>query len=304
MRILITGGEGQLGRALAAVLADAHEVHAPGREALDVRDYSAVCRAVDRVRPEVVVHCAALTDTARCEREPALAERINADGPATVARACAGRNAPAGGCIRVIAIGTNEVFDGAKTTQYDEDDVAAPLNAYGRSKLEGERRALAAGGCVSVVRTSWLYGDSDRSFVAKVLAAARAGRPLRFVTDEVASPTSCDDLARALAALAAQPRADRIYHLVNEGAASRYEWAREILRLAGMDAELVRPVTTVELRESGYDGPAKPPYSALANNRGRALGITLRPWREALVAHFDARPELRGEAPRTMPAHG
>jgi dTDP-4-dehydrorhamnose reductase len=138
-----------------------------------------------------------------------------------------------------------------------------------------------------IVRTAWLYGESADNFVAKVLAAARAGKPLRFVTDEIATPTYANDLADAIRELIEHPDTPPgIYHLTNEGEASRYEWAREIARLAGLDESRVEPVTTAELRSGGYDGPRKPPYSVLANTRARALGITLRPWREALAAYF------------------
>ncbi len=119
-----------------------------------------------------------------------------------------------------------------------------------------------------------------------MLAAAQAGRQLSFVNDETASPTSTEDLAEAIRALIEKDAPPGVYHLANDGAASRYDWAREIFRLAGVDAE-VDAVTTAELRERGYAGPRKPAYSVLANTRAAALGITLRPWREALAAYME-----------------
>lgn len=284
MRILITGGEGQLARALAAAgraRPGADDVTLAHRE-LDVTDAARVRRAVADAAPAVVVHCAAMTDTARCEREPDAADAVNAHGTENVARACAAAGA------RLVAISTDEVFDGEKGTPYAEDDEPAALNAYGRSKLRGERLARAAHADTLVVRTSWVYGGGASDFAAKVLTAAHAGRPLRFVTDEAASPTSAADLAEALRALIVRAAAPGVYHLTNEGEASRYAWACEILRLAGMGGVPVAPVTTDQLRATGYDGPRKPPYSALANTRARALGITLRPWRDALRAWMTA----------------
>jgi dTDP-4-dehydrorhamnose reductase len=128
-----------------------------------------------------------------------------------------------------------------------------------------------------------VFGHSERNFIAKVLGAASEGAPLRFVTDEIAAPTSAADLAAAVRAVLEREAPPGIYHLANEGQASRHEWASAIVEAAGLNAT-VEPITTAQLRAGGYDGPKKPPFSVLANNRARALGITLRPWREALGA--------------------
>ncbi len=279
MRILITGGGGQLGRGLVRAL-DGHAVTALSHGELDVADAASVAAAFGRERPEAVVHCAALTDTTRCEAEPDLSRAINAIGTENVARACASASA------RLVAVSTNEVFDGERSSPYNEQDATGPRNVYAASKLEGEQLAAAANPATLIGRTSWLYGDGGNNFIEKVLAAARAGRPLSFVTDEVASPTSTADLAEAIRALIEKDAPPGVYHLVNEGAASRYDWACEILRLGGIDAN-VDAVTTAELRARGYAGPRKPAYSVLANTRAAALGITLRPWREALAAYME-----------------
>lgn len=279
MRILITGGKGQLGRSLARALA-AHAVAAPGHGELDVADEASVRAAFERARPDIIIHAAALTDTNRCEREPDAADAVNARGAERIARACAAAGA------RMIAISTNEVYDGAKRTPYTEDDATGPLNAYARSKLRGEELAHGVHDDVLVVRTSWLYGAGYVNFAEKVLAAS--GRQLSFVADEISTPTYTDDLAAAIAALIEKRAPAGVYHLVNDGEASRWEWATEVLRLAGRDVP-VRRVTTAELRANGYSGPEKPPYSVLANTRAAALGVTLRPWREALADYMRQR---------------
>jgi dTDP-4-dehydrorhamnose reductase len=280
MRILITGGHGQLGRSLMRALS-AHDIAALSHAELDVADARTVDAAFERHRPEAVVHSAALTDTMRCEREPGAARAINAIGSENVARACARNGA------RLVAVSTNEVFDGEKRTPYTEDDAPRAVNAYGASKLDGERLAGAVCPGTLVARTSWLYGDGGNNFIEKVRAAAAAGRKLSFVTDEIAAPTSTEDLAQAIRQLLEQDAPAGVYHLVNEGEASRYDWARAILRLSSMADVPVEAVTTAELRAGGYTGPRKPAYSVLANTRARRLGITLRPWQEALAAYFE-----------------
>jgi dTDP-4-dehydrorhamnose reductase len=256
-----------------------HNVIAFSHATLDITDGPSVDAAIVGHAPDVVIHCAALTDTTRCEREPERAMAVNAQGADKVARACARAGA------RLIAVSTNEVFDGDATTAYAEDAPTHAINAYGASKLEGERLAAAACEDTLIVRASWVYGEGGNNFVEKVLAAAREGKALSFVTDEISTPTCAYDLANAIVALIEKRAPAGVYHLVNDGEASRYEWAVEALRLAGMGSIAVGAVTTDELRAGGYDGPRKPPYSVLANVRAKKLGVALRPWREALAAY-------------------
>jgi dTDP-4-dehydrorhamnose reductase len=273
MRVLITGGKGQLGRALQAAFAG-HEVSAPGHGELDVTGAAAVRRALEDFHPGVVVHAAAWTDTAGCERDPERALLVNGAAPGIVAEACDTIGAA------IVYISSNEVFDGAKREPYAEDDEPGAINAYGRSKLEGERRVRAAAERHCIVRTSWLYGPGRVSFPEKMLQAAREQGRLKLVTDEIASPTWTVDLAGAIARLAEEP-AYGVYHFTNEGWCSRREWAEEVLRLAGLEV----PTEAATLAEFG--GPyRKPVFTALANNNGARLGIRLRPWQRALAQHF------------------
>ncbi len=280
MRILVTGGGGQLGRSLLRALAT-HHVVAPARAQLDVTEPRTIASAFADHRPDIVVHAAAMTDTARCEREPPAARAVNGLGAEHVARACQHAGS------RLIAISTNEVFDGAKVSPYTEEDPTGPLNAYGVSKLDGEWLAAAACADTLLVRTSWLYGDGGNNFVEKVRSAASSGRHLRFVTDEIATPTSTEDLAAAIRGLIESAARSGVYHLGNSGEASRYDWAMAILRLSGLEGTAVERVTTAQLRAGGYAGPLKPPYSVLANVRAQALGVTLRSWEDALAAYFE-----------------
>ncbi len=276
MRILISGGNGQLGRALVRALAG-DDVVALGHGELDITDAGAVKRALAEARPEVLIHTAAWTDTAGCERDPERALLVNGRGAGIVAEAC--REAGAA----MVYVSSNEVFDGEKGAPYDEDDATNAVNAYAASKLEGERQVTAALEAHYIVRTSWLYGPGRVSFPEKILQAARRDGKLRAVTDEIASPTWTVDLAEAIGKLIRQP-AYGVYHFSNGGWCSRLEWTLEILRLAGMSAVPVEPATMAE-----FDLPyRKPAFTAIANNNGARLGIMLRPWQEALADHFRA----------------
>lgn len=288
MRIFITGGEGQLGRALLGRIA-AGEAIAPSERDLDITDRNATVAAIAAAAPGVVIHGAALTDTARCERDPKAAHAVNALGAANVAAGAARADA------RLIVISTNEVFAGDEATPYDEDDAPHPLNEYAISKLEGERRARSACPDTLVVRTAWLYGEGD-NFIEKVLRLADGEGAMRFVTDEIATPTFAGDLAEAILALIGANAPAGVYHLTNSGEASRYDWAHAILRLAGRDSSRIERVTTDELRRDGYDGPRKPPYSVLANTRAAALGVVMRPWRDALTGYITARARTAADA--------
>ena len=273
MRILITGGNGQLGRALQTAFA-ADAVEALGHSDLDITSREQVSRTLLRLEPDCVIHAAAWTDTAGCERDPDLAMRVNGEGAAIVAEACRETGSP------LLYISSNEVFDGEKPTPYEEDDHPDPINAYGRSKLEGERRVQAALDRSCIVRTSWLYGPGRQSFPEKILGPARKGSPLKLVTDEIASPTFTVDLAQAVAGLVHE-RASGLFHLTNAGACSRRDWAEEVLRLVGISIQ-IESVTQNE-----YGGPyRKPVNSVLANINAARLGITLRPWQEALAEHM------------------
>jgi len=256
------------------VLAE-EDVQAPGHTDLDVTDRDRVRQAVESFRPDVVIHAAAWTDTTGCEGDPARATLVNGEAAGIVAEAC--RNAGAA----MVYVSSNEVFDGEKGHPYIEDDAPNPINAYGRSKLEGEERVRVALGEHCIVRTSWLYGPGRQSFPEKILAAARERGSLRVVTDEVASPTWTVDLAHGIAGLV-RVRATGVFHLTNEGSCSRKEWAEDVLRLADLKDVPVAPA-----RQEEFGSPyRKPPFTVLANVHAARLGVSLRPWREALADHL------------------
>ncbi len=273
MRVLVTGAGGQLARDVCAVLAaDAHEVAAFDHASLAVEDPVSVDAVMDAVRPDAVIHAAALTNVDRCEEEPDLAEAVNAAGTGHVADAATRVGA------HLVYVSTDYVFDGRATRPYRETDRTNPLSVYGRTKLAGER---ACGERATIVRTSWVAGEGAPNFVATVLALAGASGPLRFVDDQRASPTYTADLAVALAALA-RDRRPGCFHVTNSGDASRYELAREVLAIAGADPDRVEPISTGQL-----DPPrpaVRPAYSVLDNGAFESAGYPGLPdWRDGLA---------------------
>ncbi len=228
-------------------------------------------------RPELVVHAAAYTDVDGCERDPELAFRVNAVGTQHVALAALRAGAA------MLHISTNEVFDGSRRDLYREWDCPNPMSIYARSKAAGEQivRDLLAGRFY-IVRIAWLFGPGGANFVTKILAAAEGSRELRVAADEFGNPTYAPDLAAAVLKLVATGHFG-VYHLTNAGFCSRFDFAREIMRLVGRPGIEVSPILSAD-----WPRPSRPPLHAiLANTNGAALGLVLRPWQQALAAYVE-----------------
>ncbi|HWU37045.1 MAG TPA: dTDP-4-dehydrorhamnose reductase, partial [Candidatus Acidoferrum sp.] len=226
MRILVTGAKGQLGVELLQTLKLAHEVIGLDLPELDITRSTATDQVAD-LRPNWVIHAAAATDVDGCERDSAWAQAVNGDGTGRVADGC--RRAGAG----MIYISTDFVFDGRKRSPYTEEDQPAPLSVYGRSKLAGEEAARVLAPRWAIVRSAWMFGVSGKNFVKGIVNKAVAGERLRFVNDQVGSPTYARDLAQALAELVTR-QLTGVFHVTNSGSCSRYEFARAILKQAGL----------------------------------------------------------------------
>ena len=285
MRWVVTGSQGQLGRALVARLEDAGEaVVALGHGALDIGDPEAVKRFFDAqaATPDVVANAAAFTHVDRCESQSDEARRVNAVAPGLLAEACRGSGS------RFIHVSTDYVFPGDAARPYREDDPVAPRSAYGRTKLEGEERVRAADPDALVVRTSWVFGHG-RNFLGAILDQARLRRrgeaegPLRVVDDQRGRPTYAVDLAEALTRLVGR-EARGLYHVANREEASWWDLARACLDASGYEDIDIDRIATDSL-----DLPApRPAWSVLDCSRAEALGVGLRPWREALAAYLGA----------------
>ena len=278
MRILLTGRTGQVGSALAPLLAPLGTVAAPPRGEADLARPETLRAAVRAAQPDVIVNAAAYTAVDRAEADRAPCFAVNAEGVEVLAAQARARGA------LLVHFSTDYVFDGEKPSPYVESDATAPLNVYGESKLAGER-AVAASGCRHLVfRTSWVYGPGGRNFVRAILDAARRGGELRVVDDQRGAPTSSLQIAKAVARVLARPRAGEeasgLFHLSAAGETTWHGFAAEILEAARAPASL-RAVTTAE-----YGARARRPRNSLLDNarfRG-AFGFALEDWREAYRA--------------------
>jgi dTDP-4-dehydrorhamnose reductase len=279
MRIFITGDKGQLGRALRDALAD-HTLAGCDLPELSITDRAAIDAAIADFAPDAVVHAAAWTDVDGCARDADKAYLINAIGTQNVALACAACGAA------MVYVSTNEVFDGTTTEPYREWDALNPFNPYARSKAAGEwftRHLLTR---FYIARTAWVYARGGRNFStpSRIIQVADERGALKVVSDEVGNPTCAPDLAVAVAALI-QTGAYGVYHLTNAGYTSRYDYVREVLRLAGREHIPVKPISLDD-----FPRASNPPrFAPLANTAAAALGITLRPWQEAVEEFLQAR---------------
>ena len=272
MRVLVTGGSGQVGSELAGHL-PGHEVVTPGRTELDLADRDSVEQMVARVAPDLVVNCAAYTAVDQAEAEPGQAMLVNAVGVRHLAVACRRIDA------HLVHVSTDYVFDGDKQAPYDEYDLPAPRSAYGRSKWAGELEVMRHAGSWTIARSAWVFGRVGRSFVETIVRRARAGEPLRVVDDQWGSPTFAPHLAGMLARLGVERR-QGVFHVVNAGSCSWFQLAADVLAVAGVEADL-QPMTTPELRR-----PApRPANSVLTSLVLPSLGGPPLPhYREALGA--------------------
>jgi len=292
MRVAVSGASGRLGRALVTALGDAPFTGPAGpiaweRAAFDLDAPEGIGVRLDVDRPEVVVHAAAWTDVDGCALQPELAMRRNGGATGVLAEACASRG------IDLLAVSTNEVFDGRRTDRrgYPSGDPPSPANPYGASKLEGELLATAAyarahRANLGIIRTAWLFGAPGRDFPSRVLEAAEraitAGEPLRAVADEWGSPTYFVDLADAVVELLAADAVAGIHHVVNGGIASRAEWARDVIARARVDVEVI------EVPLSTWQRPSTPPGWGVLAPTALPSGEPLRSWPDAMADYAPA----------------
>lgn len=238
MRILLTGGSGQVGRSVQSI-AKGHDVVAPSHAELPFEDADAAERLVAQERPDWIVHAGAMTDVDGCEREPAKAHLVNAIGSENLAKAAARHDS------RMALVSTDYVFDGAQG-RYKESDATNPLSAYGRSKLEGERLALAALPSTLVARTSVVFGPHRNNFVLWVRRSLRAGTPVKAIRDQWVTPTCADDVARQVLALV-EAGASGIWNTAGGERLSRLEMARRIAAHDGLDPSPIQAIAMTDL---------------------------------------------------------
>ncbi len=290
--LLVTGADGQLGRALRQRAADRGlSVVGVDVAEMPLDDRAAIQRGVAGARPRFVLHCGAITNVDGCEAEPLLAYRINGLATAWIAEAAAAAGAG------LAYVSTDFVFDGQLgPTPYPTDADVRPLSVYGASKRLGEEAVLAHGkDDFYVVRTSWVFGPGGNNFPRAILNRARSGQPLKVVTDQVGRPTMTLDLADALLDVAAMRPAGGVYHAANEGHCSWHRFAVDTLRLSGLEVE-VGEQTAADL-----DRPApRPSWSVLDTDKLAAVrGKRLPEYTDALARHLalDARSQQPLDGP-------
>ncbi len=282
MKIVITGGEGQLAADLVQSLAR-HDVVALGRDRLDITNPDAIESMCARERPDVIVNTAAFHQVDLCEDQPEQSFLVNAAAPQRLARACARYGAT------LVHFSTDYVFDGAKSSPYREADTINPLSVYGSSKAAGEMAIRGTTERHLIVRTTGVFGVAGVSsrhgnFVETMLRLAARGDSMFVVADQTLTPTYAGDLAECVRALL-EAEVKGTVHVTGGGQCSWYEFAADIVRLAGSST----PVTPVMQRDRPM--PARrPAYSVLAHDTLHRVGIAEpRHWREALHEYLTRR---------------
>ncbi|MBR0164578.1 MAG: dTDP-4-dehydrorhamnose reductase [Lachnospiraceae bacterium] len=282
--ILVTGANGQLGRAVKKAYAGQDvtliETEAPavagktGHRALDITDAGQVAAAVADAKADVIINCAAYTAVDKQEEDSDLSYLINAIGPRNLAMAAERHGA------QLIHVSTDYVFDGRASRPYTEWDPTSPQSVYGRSKLAGEQMVQMFCGRFAILRTAWLYGDGN-NFARTMLRLSGTHDTVSVVDDQTGTPTSADALSLAVRALAFTDNYG-IFHATCEGSCSWADFAEEVFRLAGKDTRVER-VSTAEYTKKNPQSAPRPMYSILDNMMLRLTGACTFPdWHEAL----------------------
>lgn len=278
--VLVIGKSGQLAQAIAHL--GASEVRCAGRDEADLRDRDALAATLERYSPRAVINAGAYTSVDGAQSEPDLCWQLNVDGPLALGELCAGREIP------LLHLSTDCVFDGRKSTPYTPGDVPAPLDVYGKTKLEGEVAVRAVAPKSLIVRVSWIFSQFGGNFVSTMLRLAETRETVSVVCDQLGCPTYAPALAKALLEMAGQASCADFsnwgtYHLAGSGETNRAAMAQQIFaesrRHGGPSAEVV-PIATAD-----YPTPARRPLNARLDmaDTERVFGVTLPDWREGLA---------------------
>ena len=294
-KMALVGSKGMLASAVRDCAGAGWDVYELDLPEFDTTDAGLVDAVLGRIKPDVIVNCAAYTNVDGCETEEALATRVNGDGPGNLARTAKALDAT------LVHISTDYVFSGLKTSPYTEEDMTDPQSGYGRSKLAGETAILESGlEKFFIIRTSWLYGPGGNNFVETILRLAKQREELSIVADQVGSPTFTPDLANAIFGLLDLTRHSSpvtrhclygIYHFSNNGQCSWYEFAQEIVTQAQQSGESVKVQRVLPIRTEDYPLPAtRPAYSVFSKEKyTRVTGAQVPDWRSSLSIYFKLR---------------
>lgn len=271
MRILITGSEGQLGKAFASKLDLGVNLKCLSKQEMDITNPDKIDQHIKSFQPDYVIHTAAYTEVDNSEKYPLLSLQVNTIGTLHLARSCKKYGA------KLVFFSSDYVFDGEKNTPYTESDLPNPINNYGLSKWLAEEFILQSIPESYIIRTSWLYGDGENNFVNMMKKNAYKKKALQVVNDQIGSPTYTSDLVEACIPLLQLPFG--IYHIRNSGNCSWYSFAQTIYEELGTDPNLITPVASNDYKTLA----TRPSYSVLGMDKLKATGTKLpRFWKEAL----------------------
>jgi dTDP-4-dehydrorhamnose reductase len=279
MQVLLFGGNGQVGQALQACVPFAERLVVVTRQDCDLTDADSVRRLLRRVRPDMIVNAAAYTAVDKAESDREICFTVNAVAPAVMAAEAAALGA------RMVHYSTDYVFDGSKTTPYEEDDPTGPRNVYGASKLAGEQGVAEAGGEFLILRTSWVYSNHGANFLKTMLRLGTERPELRIVADQHGAPTSADAIAEATVRILKNAATGHwlsgVCHMTAAGATTWYGFAKAIFARAGEPTPSLVPIGTAD-----YPTPAvRPMNSMLLNDKfASAFGFRLPNWEQQLDA--------------------
>jgi dTDP-4-dehydrorhamnose reductase len=280
VNVLITGAAGLVGRHLSTRLAREHEVLALKHSDLDIADRDAVRRCVAGSRPAVIFNCAVI-QVDEAEQNPAKARAVNAEGPRCLAEAASKAGA------EIVQFSTQYAFDGEPVGRdlYTINDEPRPVNVYGKTKVAGEKAVRDACARSYIVRTSWVYGSGKNSFLCTVHNDLRSGKRVRTIDDIWSSTTYVEDLIDRVLLMLSKRRYG-IYHVVNEGVCTYYEFALEAGRLIGLTPEQINTLLEVTHERDMKRIAARPRYTPLRCLLSEEIGLPpMRDWREALAAY-------------------
>jgi dTDP-4-dehydrorhamnose reductase len=280
MKYLITGAKGQLAREFIRKL-EGKNVYYFDREKLDISDERNLREAIDYVKPDIFINCAAYNNVDLAESEKEKSFSINSSALKNIALFSYKYK------TKIIHFSTDYVFDGNRTELYRESDIPNPINTYGRSKLEGEKNLKSNYENYIIFRVSWVYGEGKQNFIYKLMNWAKNYKKLRISTDEVSVPNSTSFIVN-IVLKAIDNDLKGLWHLASFGYVSRYEWAKKVFEILKIDIEMEKA------KQNDFNLPAKrPPFSAISNDNIRnVLGVDIKRWDEYLYDFLKSRKEI------------
>ncbi len=270
--ILVVGAKGLLGGDIIKFYSENLSVRGIGRETMDITRRQNVFETIETLSPKIVINCAGLTNVETCEKNSELAFKVNCDGAENLASACKKIGA------KLIHISTDYVFDGEKSAPYTEDDQPNPISVYSESKLAGEEKVRNNLDDHLIIRTAWIYGFHAKSFTRMVLTRAKEQEVVSVINDQYGCPTYTFDIAEGILKLL-ETNLKGTFHLTNEGICTRYEFTKGIFRLAGLNSDRVKPISSREMNWVAR----RPKRLELSKEKyKKATGCGIRQWEEAL----------------------